>query len=123
MHHKMKLFPFLLAALSTLVSTAAALGQNATVTLSPGAGLLHLAGNGTTGQILVSEDEWWGVLRVAEDLGGDFGKVTGRNLTLGNWKGMNGTAGETAVYYEFQPVTGFINVSPQLRGRGFGGRE
>jgi hypothetical protein len=68
-----------------LVSAVNALGQNATVTLSPGKGLLQLAGSGTNGQILVSANDWWGVLRAAEDLAGDVGKVTGRNLTLGNW--------------------------------------
>ena len=62
-----------------------ALGQNATVTLTADKGLLQLAGSGVNGQILVSANDWWGVLRAAEDLAGDMGKVTGRNLTLGNW--------------------------------------
>ena len=71
--------------LAALASGVNALGQNATVTLSPGKGLFQLASSGINGQILVSANDWWGVLRAAEDLAGDVGKVTGRNLTLGNW--------------------------------------
>ncbi|TVY88717.1 hypothetical protein LAWI1_G004163, partial [Lachnellula willkommii] len=77
--------------LSPLLSSVLALGQNATVTTSPTAGLLQLAGNGLDGQILLSADDWWGVIRAAEDLARDFGKVTGRNLTLGNWGSTTNT--------------------------------
>lgn len=71
--------------IAALVSGTNALGQNATVSLTPGKGLLQLAGSGLNGQILVSANDWWGVLRAAEDLAGDVGKVVGKNLTLGNW--------------------------------------
>jgi hypothetical protein len=73
------------AFLACSLESAHALGQNQTVSLTPGDGLLQIAGSGVNGQILVSANDWWGVLRVAEDLAGDVGKVTGRNLTLGNW--------------------------------------
>jgi hypothetical protein len=141
----------LLTALSTFCCSAAALGQNATVTTTSSPGLLQLAGSGVSGQILLSADDWWGVLRAAEDLAGDFGKVTGKNLTLANWQSSNvtkkrdvatasfnppgGPSGfpygpplgnlppspghnktqsqgtSTTVYYTFNPVTSFINVS------------
>jgi hypothetical protein len=69
-----------------ILSSVIALGQNATVTtVNPAPGLLQLAGNGLDGQILLSAYDWWGVIRAAEDLAVDFGKVTGKNLTLGNW--------------------------------------
>jgi len=72
--------------LVALLPSALALGQNATVTLKAGAGLLQLAGNGLDSQILVSANDWFGVLRVAQDLAGDVGKVVGKNLTLGNYE-------------------------------------
>jgi hypothetical protein len=76
-----------LLALSSLCSSVIAFGQNATVTTKPSPGLLQLAGSGIDGQILVSANDWWGVIRAAQDLAIDFGKVTGKNLTLGNWQG------------------------------------
>ena len=137
----------LLIALSTLCCSVAALGQNATITTTSSPGLLQLAGSGINGQILLSADDWWGVLRAAEDLAGDFGKVTGKNLTLANWQSSDATKRDvatapfnppgpfpygpplgnpppspghnktqsqgttTTVYYTFNPVTSFVNVS------------
>lgn len=143
----MKSLKPLLLALSPLFSFTTALGQNATVTTANSApGLLQLAGNGVEGQILLSANDWWGVIRAAEDLAIDFGKVTGKNLTLGHWGpgtnstnstvskrqfyrpggpppwgrdgpssgGHNGsvTNGSGAtVFYTYNPVTSFVNVS------------
>lgn len=76
-----------LLALSALSSSVTAFGQNKTVTTKSSPGLLQLAGAGIDGQILVSANDWWGVIRAAQDLATDFGKVTGKNLTLGNWQG------------------------------------
>lgn len=76
-----------LLALSALASSVTAFGQNATVTTKASPGLLQLAGSGIDGQILVSANDWWGIIRAAQDLANDFGKVTGTNLTLGNWHG------------------------------------
>lgn len=72
-------------AVVALCSSAEALGQNATVTMQSAAGRLMLASKTQSGQILLSAGDWFGVLRAAEDLAGDFGKVTGKNLTLGHW--------------------------------------
>ncbi|KAE8444151.1 hypothetical protein EG329_000839 [Mollisiaceae sp. DMI_Dod_QoI] len=77
-------------AVAAFCSSANALGQNATVTMNSAPGLLMLAGQDQAGQILLSSNDWFGVFRAAEDLAGDFGKVTGKNLTLGNWQ--NSTA-------------------------------
>ena len=82
------------------------LGQNATITLTKEAKLLQLAGSDINGQILLSSNDWWGVIRAAEDLAGDFGKVTGKNLTLGNSK--NGRT-ET-ITYEYREPTSNTNV-------------
>ncbi|CZT52422.1 uncharacterized protein RSE6_13758 [Rhynchosporium secalis] len=78
-----KLSLSLLLRASLLSSSVSALGQASPVTTESSPSLLNLSG----GQILLSRDEWWGVLRAAQDLAGDFGKVTGKNLTLGNWEG------------------------------------
>jgi hypothetical protein len=94
-----------LLALSTVCRSVAALGQSATVTVSSTPGLLQLAGNGQDSQILLSANDWWGVIRAAEDLAGDFGKVVGKNLTLANWED-----GQTKVHYTYKPVTNFVNV-------------
>lgn len=106
-----------------------ALGQSPTITLNGGPGDFQLAGNGAHGQILLSSNDWWGVIRAAQDLAGDVGKVTGKNLTLGNWKAPGCHAdiipnpadgehsktvtdsGKTTVLYAYNPTTNFINVS------------
>lgn len=84
----------LLGSLIFLSPLAAALGQDPTITtIKPENGRsspLQIAGKGLNGQILVSKEEWWGVLRVAEDLAGDLGKVVGENLNLAYWDGRAG---------------------------------
>jgi len=59
-----------------------------------------------SGQILLSADDWWGVLRAAEDLAGDFGKVTGKNLTLANWQSSNVTKKRDVATASFNPPGG-----------------
>ena len=160
-----------LAALLAAASSVECLGQKQIVSLEPGNGL-QIGGSGINSQILVSANDWWGVLRAAEDLAGDVGKVVGKNLTLGNWmasgsekrdlgpdksledvrrkkvvrdaptgsrsgernedgwgwgNGGKGTppspghnvsstgSSGTTVYYEFQPVTSFVNVILLIR--------
>jgi hypothetical protein len=104
-----------------------ALGQSQIVAVTAGHGRLQLAGNDVDGQILLSANDWWGVIRAAADLAGDVGKVTGRNLTLGNWKtggsisdnvhetrgwnNMETRGTETTVLYTYFPTTNNVNVS------------
>lgn len=107
------------------------LGQKPTITLTGGRGDLQLAGDGINSQILLSANDWWGVIRAAQDLAGDVGKVIGKNLTLGNWRALENSTdivaspengqhaatethgGETTVLYAYNPTTNFINVSKQ----------
>ena len=119
---KSSLFLFGLA----IVEGVLALGQKPIVTTTAQDGLLQIAGEGIDGQILLSDDDWWGAIRAAEDLAGDVGKVTGRNLTLGNWKEGNMrrdgslAIGEhevviedgerTTVLYTYSPPTSDVNV-------------
>ncbi|RDL33349.1 Uncharacterized protein BP5553_08788 [Venustampulla echinocandica] len=128
------LYSFVVA-VSSILPAVVALGQNATVTTTKSdRGLLQLAGSGVDGQILISDQDWWGVIRAAEDVALDIGKVTGKNLTLGNWSAggkhqgekrerrgpsLHGTGhneteikdGKTTVYYSYNPVTSFVNYT------------
>lgn len=58
---------------------ALALRQQQVISFDSGA--LQLAGDGAT-SILISSDDWPGVVRAGQDLATDFGRVTGNNLTL-----------------------------------------
>jgi hypothetical protein len=116
-------------ALLALVPGIWALGQSPTISLTGGRGDLKLAGDSINGQILLSANDWWGVIRAAQDLAGDVGKVTGKNLTLGNWRAPGHSAdivaspedgqhvatethgGETTILYAYNPTANFINVS------------
>ncbi|KAL3422220.1 hypothetical protein PVAG01_06376 [Phlyctema vagabunda] len=116
----------ILSAFWTFVSLASALGQTPVITTVPPKGnessLLQLAGSGLSGQILLSADDWWGVIRAAEDLSIDFGRVTGQNLTLANWqsdtaavpdahKQLVTEGGATTVLYTYYPPTSNINYT------------
>lgn len=84
----------LFVAVAVLSSSVDALGQNVTVTMESAPGLLMLANQDQAGQILMSAGDWFGAIRAAEDLAGDFGKITGKNLTLGHWS--SGTTNRTS---------------------------
>lgn len=99
-----------LVGLLTLLPGALALGQTPIVTTTGGNGTLQLAGSGINGQILLSADDYWGVLRAAEDLAEDFGRVTGSNLTLGRWTRAGSTAADTPALYTYNEPTNNINV-------------
>jgi hypothetical protein len=101
----------LLYSLLTLLPGVLALGQDSVVTLKSAAGLLQLAGGGLDGQILVSANDWWGVIRAAEDLASDIGKVTGKNMTLGGWQKSTTASASSAVTYEYREPLNNINVS------------
>ena len=98
----------------TLAGTATALGQERIISInatSPSA--FQIAGGPVAGggQILVSDNDYWGVIRAAGDLAQDFGRVTGVNYTL-----SCGKAGAPPAKYEYQGVNNLNNtvVSPPL---------
>jgi hypothetical protein len=62
-----------------LFSYSSGLGQQRVISFTSGP--LQLAGNGTATLILSSSD-FPGVLRAGQDLSSDFGRVTGKNLTI-----------------------------------------
>jgi hypothetical protein len=74
------------------------LGQQPIIAFNSAKDSFQIAGGSISkGQILVSSNDYWGVIRAAGDLGLDFGRVTGTNYTLSN--GVNGSAPASYVYH------------------------
>jgi hypothetical protein len=69
----------------SLIGLADALGQNQTVGFNASKGALKIS----DGQIAVSGNDHWGVIKAANDLAIDFGRITGKNLTV---YGINATS-------------------------------
>ncbi|KAK2018493.1 immunoglobulin I-set domain-containing protein [Colletotrichum eremochloae] len=89
-----------LVTLSGLTPLISALGQKQIISFESGPGSYQIAGGDVgTGQILVSSDDYWGVIRAAGDLALDFGRVTGTTYTL-----SNGVNGSEPASYTFAPV-------------------
>lgn len=83
-----------------LLPVVAGLGQQSIVSFNKSDdGLQLVGGDAGPGQIRVSKDEYWGVIRAAGDLAVDFGRVTGTNFTL-----SNGQKKASPVKYKFKPV-------------------
>lgn len=91
---------------NVLFSFAVAIGQQPIITFNSSAGAFRLAGNGTAGQVLVSKDDQWSVIRAAGDLCEDFGRVTGVNLRLAAYGGTT-----DAPVYTFQPPLSNVNYT------------
>lgn len=83
-----------------LASVVDALGQERIISFDSSQDAFQIVGGDIrTGQIQVSEDEYWGVIRAAGDLAADFGRVTGTNFTL-----SNGETDASPAKYSFRPV-------------------
>ena len=90
-------------ALSTVVT---GLGQEPIVSFKSAPDSLQIAGGRISkGQVLVADNEYWGVIRAAGDLALDFGRVTGTNYTLSNGKSSSSPAA-----YPYRPVNNFNNT-------------
>ncbi|KAL1869461.1 hypothetical protein VTK73DRAFT_3076 [Phialemonium thermophilum] len=101
-----------LLALFGTVSSVAALGQSPIITFNETSGAFQIAGAGDAAkQILVSSNDYWGVIRAAGDLAVDFGRVTGTNYTLSN--GVNSSAPASYVY---RPVNNRNNTFYETTG-------
>ncbi|KAB5578761.1 hypothetical protein GE09DRAFT_560311 [Coniochaeta sp. 2T2.1] len=95
-----------LLALATAGSLVSGLGQQPIVAFNSSEGAFQIAGGSiSTGQILVSSNDYWGVIRAAGDLALDFGRITGTNYTLSN--GVNASAPASYVY---NPVNNMNNT-------------
>lgn len=88
------------AALAGLAPLVSAIGQKQIITFESSDDTFQIAGGDIgAGQIRVSKDEYWGVVRAAGDLAIDFGRVTGTNYTL-----SNGEADASPAEYKFKPA-------------------
>lgn len=95
-----------LLAASALAGLVSAIGQQPIITFTNGSDTLQIAGGRISdGQILVSPNDYWGVIRAAGDLALDFGRVTGTNYTL-----SNGVNGSSPASYAFAPVNNMNNT-------------
>lgn len=98
----------IVAGLVSLAGIVQGLGQKQLVHLGKklGGDVFTLAGKSVgVGQILVSSDDYWGVIRAAGDLAADFGRVTGSNYTL-----SNGVKGAKPASFDFEPVNNKNNT-------------
>lgn len=101
-------------AVAGIAPLVAGLGQQPVISFNSVHNAFQLAGGSVTKpQILVSSDDYWGVIRAAGDLAKDFGLVTGTNFTL-----SNGAAGAAPASYSYRPTTtNYTVVSHLLRSR------
>lgn len=115
----------LLALCSAGPSLVTALGQKPVVSFNGSTSDFRIAGGAiTVGQILVSENDYWGVIRAAGDLATDFGRVTGTNYTLSTDSRLGGSnssvgsnstvSGTAAAVYSFNPVNNRNNTFVSL---------
>lgn len=107
----------LILALCSALPLVAGLGQKPVISFQGSDGDLQIAGGPiSAGQILVSDNDYWGVIRAAGDLAADFGRVTGTNYTLStgtktsNSTFGNGTSSASAALYSFNPVNNQNNT-------------
>lgn len=112
-------------ALTSATALVAALGQQPIVSFNGSAGDFQIAGGSiSAGQIMVSENDYWGVIRAAGDLALDFGRVTGQNYTLSTDSRLTGSnttldsnsTSSSAAVYSYNPVNNQNNtfVSPPV---------
>ncbi|KAK0611766.1 hypothetical protein B0T14DRAFT_571629 [Immersiella caudata] len=89
-----------------LTSVVTGLGQERIISINGTAGAFQIAGGPVSkGQILVSDNDYWGVIRAAGDLAVDFGRVTGINYTL-----SDGKTSSPAAKYTYRPVNNMNNT-------------
>lgn len=94
------------ALLLAFSSVAAALGQESIISTKGHDAQFQIAGGHVgKGQILVSSNDYWGVIRAAGDLAVDFGRVTGTNYTL-----SNGEKRAAPATYKYHPVNNLNNT-------------
>jgi Glycosyl hydrolase family 115 len=62
------------------ISTALAIGQQAVISFTGGA--LQIAGGSSVASLFLGSADFAGVIRAGQDLSADFGRVTGKNLTV-----------------------------------------
>lgn len=96
----------LLATATTLLPLVTALGQKSVISFKGENDAFQLSGGSIeVPQILVSDNDYWGVIRAAGDLAKDFGRVTGVNFTI-----SNGNVGASPAAYDYRPAASNYTV-------------
>jgi hypothetical protein len=103
---KMKAFGCLVSVLS-LLGSAVAIGQNATIAFQSSSGGLKLASRDASVQIMVDNAEWPAVLRAADDMAKDFGRVTGTNGSVTLTKNSTSSALNATMIFNVTNESGF----------------
>lgn len=93
-----------------LLRAVFAIGQNATIAFNASTGSLQLATTSSSVRLLLDSADWPGVLRVADDLASDFGRVTGRNGSL-SLVNTNATTTNASMIFNVTGRSGWINAS------------
>ncbi|KAL1652346.1 hypothetical protein SLS58_000473 [Diplodia intermedia] len=81
-----------------LFRPALAIGQNATIAFNASASSYQLASRSSAVRLVLDAADWPGVLRVADDLALDFGRVTGLNGSLSLVNGDASTANASVIF-------------------------
>lgn len=93
-----------------LLRAVFAIGQNATIAFNASTGSLQLATTSSSVRLLLDSADWPGVLRVADDLASDFGRVTGRNGSL-SLVNTNATTTNASMIFNVTGRSGWVNAS------------
>ena len=97
MERSSKLFASILSFCLLLPTLVTALGQKATIDFTAGNGSYLLATRSSSVNLILDGADWPGVLRAANDLAVDFGRVTGLNGTL-NTNGKSGSKSAANIF-------------------------
>ncbi|OJD40310.1 glycoside hydrolase family 115 protein [Diplodia corticola] len=81
-----------------LFRSALAIGQNATIAFNVSAGSYQLASRSSSVGLMLDAADWPGVLRVADDLALDFGRITGLNGSLSLANSDASTANASVIF-------------------------
>lgn len=104
--YRQQLGSLLLTTAAAILPVVTGLGQQPVISFTSVDGAFQLAGGSiATPQILVADNDYWGVIRAAGDLAKDFGRVTGTNYTL-----SNGNADASPASYEYHPAAANFTV-------------
>lgn len=108
--------------LSTGAKTASALGEPKYVTNTAAAGDFVLAADGKTATLVVSDQDWPGVVRAVGDLGLDVGRVTGHDAAVVKI-GAAGKPGTDILTMNRATTDRMTTKELNTRGRAAGGDE
>ncbi|KAF2493893.1 hypothetical protein BU16DRAFT_573306 [Lophium mytilinum] len=117
----MKLSSVVLSALLSLLilfQPVSSLGQKLTIAFDDAPGRLKLATRSTSVQLLLDAADWPGVLRVADDLAVDFGRVTAVNGSVSVTHGSHTLSSNASLIFNVTRKTGWEIEGNSTRPRG-----